>query len=69
MLVRGDLRLLCAKLFRDYMFESIFKQIQVHFMVSRLQKCEKVTFYTIKRARTFVRIFIKLNFTVTIHNF
>ena len=37
----------CAKLYRDYMFESIFRLIQLHFMVSRSQNWKKkVTFST-----------------------
>jgi len=34
MRTRGNLSFFCAKLFKDYMFESILKQIQGHFMIS-----------------------------------
>ena len=48
---RGFKAFFCAKLFRDYMLESVLKQIQVHFMVSRLQKCESDIFHQKARAR------------------
>ena len=53
------------------MFKSVLKPIQVYFMVSSLQKMEKSNIFT-KRTRhssIFARIFIKLNFAVTIHIF
>ena len=67
MRARWDLRLfLRAKLFRDYMFESILRQVQVY---QDRKNAKRLTFSTKKRAHIFSWIFIKLDFAVKIYNF